>query len=149
VTHPGSPPPRNPITHQAHRREVFRQITLPLLLGGLILLAAAVAVLVLGVRGQGDLRRWADTSLIWLIAPMMVFALLFLALTAGLVYAVTRLLGALPPFARQVQDIFILIRFRVAEMADKLVAPVLTTQERMASWRALRQSLRRAWPWRG
>lgn len=137
---------RNPITHQAHRREVMRQITLPLVIGGLLLLAAAVFVLVLGVRGQGDVRRWADVSLIWLIAPMMVFALLFLVLTAGLAYAVTRLLAATPIFARQVQDFFILIQYRVAEIADKAVEPVLRSQQGAASWRALWASLRRLFP---
>lgn len=140
---------RNPITHQAHRGEVFRQITLPLVIGGLLLLGAALAVLVLGVRGQGDVRRWADVSLIWLIAPMMIVAFLFLALTAGLAYAVTRLLGALPPFARQVQDVFILIRHRLTMLSDSLVEPVLRSQQGAASWQALWGRVRRTWPGRG
>jgi hypothetical protein len=134
---------RNPITHQAHNREVFQQITIPLIIGGLLVLLAAVGVVLTGIRGQGDIHRWAGVSLIWLILPMMVFAFLLLVLTAGLVYAVTRLLGVLPPFARQVQDAFVLVQLRVSKVSDSLVEPVLRTQQNLASLSALRRRKRR------
>jgi len=127
----------NPVTQEAHQREVFRQITLPLAIGVVILLAAAVAVAVSAGRGVGDVGAWADVSLIWLIVPSMVFVFILLALAAGVAYAVTRLLGVVPPFARQVQDFFLLVQYRVEKIADTAVEPVLRLGALKASWRSL------------
>jgi len=134
-----SPPKGNPLTRQAHRREVFRQITLPLALGVLIILLAAVAVALAAGRGMGDVSGWADVSLIWLIVPGMLFVFILLVLTAGLAYAVTRLLGVVPPFARQVQDFFVLVQYRIQKIADAAVEPALRAGALAASLRALRR----------
>ena len=129
----------NPLTQQAHRREVFRQISLPLTLGVVVILVAAVGVALAAAGGGGDVGAWADVSLIWLIIPSMLFTLILLILTAGVAYALTRLLGVVPPFARQVQDLFLLIQFRVRKIADSAAEPVLRAGALAASLRALRR----------
>jgi hypothetical protein len=132
----------NPVTQQVHQQEVFRQITLPLAIGVVIILAAAVAVVVSAGRGVGDVGAWADVSLIWLIVPGMVFVFILLALTAGVAYAVTRLLGVVPSFARQVQDFFLLVQYRVEKIADTAAEPVLRLGAVKASWRSLWRKFR-------
>lgn len=136
---PPSTPKANPLTQQAHRREVFRQITLPLTIGALIILVAAVAVALAAGRGVDEVGAWADVSLMWLIIPGMLLVLILMILTAGVAYAVTYLLGVVPPYARQVQDFFLLVQFRVRKIADTAVEPALRAGALMASLRALRR----------
>ena len=65
-------PERNPVTHQKHRQEVLRQITLPLLLGLAVLLTLAILVVITGFQGGEQVSIWADISTVWLIMPAAV-----------------------------------------------------------------------------
>lgn len=140
-TLPALPPPRNPLTHARHRREVLWQITLPLVLGSLAVLIVAGLVVALGAAGETSL--WADVSLIWLLAPLLLACLLPLALLSGLAYAVVRLIAVLPGYARQVQDFFGYVGFRIAQAEDCLVEPLLRLQSGQASAEQLRRQVSR------
>jgi hypothetical protein len=129
-------PPRNPFTHQKHRREVFWQVTIPLAAGLIIVLALAVGVT---FASSGLASRLADVSLIWLILPAMVITLVFLVLTAGLAYGVIWLIGKLPPLAFKIHKFLLLFSTRVRKISDKAVEPVIRVESLKASWRALRR----------
>ena len=86
--------------------------------------------------------RWADISLIWLISPMLIVALLFLVILAGLTYGLIVLIQILPPYARQVQDFFVLLSIQVGKLGDKLVDPVLRIRAFTASFKTLTRNLR-------
>lgn len=138
-----SPPPkpmvRNPVTREKHRREVFWQITIPLVIALIIVIALAILIPVVGT--QDSVSQWADVSLIWLIVPMMVLALITLLILAALVYVLARLLNVLPFYTNSVQEFFALFRDQVAVLGDKLVEPVLGIQSRIASWRSLKRNM--------
>ena len=118
-------PERNPLTHAAHRREVFWQITFPFIIALIIILGLVGGVIFAGTQGVGDVSRWADVSLIWLLLPVLIVIIVMLLILSGVVYLVTKLLAVLPGYARLVQDYFYLIQVRVKSIADKLVEPVL------------------------
>lgn len=131
---------RNQVTWEKHRRDVRLQIILPLVIG--ILLVVVLAVLVtLGSTAQ--VSQWADVSLIWIIAPMLVVALIFLAILGGMAYGLAKLLQVLPFYTRQVQDFFLLVRDRASDVTAKMVAPILNYESKKASQRALWRNLRR------
>ncbi len=138
-------PERNPVTHAAHRREVLLQISMPLLIGVLLVLAAIIGVVWAGVVGSPDVNgtplvsRWADVSLLWLLIPALIFALIFLILLGSLVYALTMLLSVLPGYARLTQDFFLRVQEKTKLVADKLVEPVLKLHSFRAGARALRK----------
>ena len=132
-------PERNPKTHKAHNREVFYQITLPLVFG--IVTALLLAVLATQATAS-KVSTWADISLMMMIIPTMIVALLFLVLTAGTIYLMVKLLPLIPPYARFVQDWFAYIAFRVRFFADKSVEPFLRFHSFTASVRAFRRKLR-------
>jgi hypothetical protein len=132
-------PQRNPVTHQKHRQDVLRQITLPLLLGLAVLLTAAVLVVIAGFQGGEQVSIWADISTIWLILPMLFVALIFLVLIGGLAFLVTLLMRKLPPYARLVQDFFKLVSYRVRQLSNKAVEPVLRAHGTTAALRSLRR----------
>lgn len=135
------PAPRNPATHQKHRREVFWQVTLPLALGGGLLLATAALTVWGGVSGRADVSLWADISLIWLILPWLLFTLIFVIILAGLVYAVTMMLKGLPPLAYRVQRGFQRAGVLVRSYSDRLVEPILKVNSAGARAGAFKRSL--------
>jgi hypothetical protein len=126
----------NPKTHQAHSREVLWQIAIPILIGLIVVLGLAVAV-TFGSAGSVD--HWGEISMVWLILPLFFFALIFLVILAGLIYATTYLLGFLPPYTLLVQDMFGKLNSKVKSSADAVVEPVLRMHAFRAGWRALQR----------
>ena len=138
-------PDRNPLTYANHRRESLRQITLPLVIGGIIFLVLLGLVIwsTWGPSASGEHNRWMGVSLIWLILPTLLFALIFLALMVGLIYLVTMAYIKLPPLARKVQNFFLLVKYQVAHLDDRIIAPVLKFHSFKASIQKFGRSLRR------
>jgi hypothetical protein len=132
-------PERNPATHAIHRREVFWQITFPLIIALLLILGLVGVVIFAGFQGLGEVSRWADVSLIWLLLPALVVVLVMLLMLSGVVYLITRLLAILPGYARLAQDFFYLVQVRVKSISDKLVEPILKLRSFKAGADALRR----------
>jgi hypothetical protein len=126
---------RNPKTHAEHKREVFWQITLPLLIGILLLLAAVAAIILSATQPVTDLGRWADVSLIWVILPSLFFALILLIILIGFVYLISYLLRLIPRYALIVQHYFELAKNKVSQLTNLSIEPIF----RMRSiWAAVR-----------
>mgnify|MGYP001054377048 FL=1 len=132
-------PERNPTTHAAHRKQVWWQITLPLVIGCLVFALAFAGVVWAASGASPEITRWADISLIWLILPALFFALLGLGVVVGLTVLVSKLLGVLPGYARLVQDSFKNIQAKTLKFNDALVAPAL----KLKSWSAAARRARR------
>lgn len=129
-------PVRNPLTHRAHRRQVLWQILLPLAIG---VIAMLVFTVLAATAQAGKASLWADISIIFLIIPLMAVCLLFLALTAGLIYLFMRLSGLIPSYARQAQDFILRLGQRVRRGADASSEPLLRYHSFVAALRALRR----------
>jgi hypothetical protein len=121
--------PRNPITHQRHRREVFWQITFPILAVSVILLL--FAVLATGLSAE-KASTWADISIIWMIIPTLILSLLTMIFLAAAVYLTLRLLHILPFYFFKGQNWFLLVNLRIGRIGDNLAEPFL----RLSSWKA-------------
>ena len=130
---------RNPKTHLAHKRQVFYQITLPLVIIGIL-------VLFLGVLATqataSKASTWADISLITMIIPTMIAALLFLFLTAGSIFLMVKLLPLIPPYAYYIQEWFAYVASRARFYTDKSVEPIMRVNGFFASTRAFTRNLR-------
>ena len=132
-------PERNPVTYKRHRKEVMWQILVPVLIGTVIVLALSILAT---TRTDAQVSKGADVSVIWMITPMLIVALIFLVLLGAIVYGVMSLLGILPGYARLVQNYFDAFRVQVGIVSDKAVEPVLRMESIKASLRALGRSLR-------
>ncbi len=132
VPREGHLPERNPKTHAQHRREVFWQVTLPLIVGFLLGLAAIAAIVFSATQPAPELNRWADVSLIWLILPSLFIALVFLVILAGFVYAITMLVRLTPRYARVVQLYFEIGKAKVQQIANFVAEPVLKIHSLLA-----------------
>ncbi len=119
------PQERNPVTREAHRRQVLWQISLPFGVGILLILALAGLTVLSALGGGAGVSRWADISLIWLILPMIVFTLILLAIVAGLVYLIVKLISVLPGSAFKVQELMASWQEKIRSASDKAAQPVI------------------------
>ncbi len=120
-------PPNHP-SYQQHRRQMWTEILLPVMLGGLLL----VLMTVLTVRGAfqtgGDVARWAAISTIWLVLPVMVGGLIALAVLAALIVLVASGARLIPPYSYRVQRFFYRIEYGTKRAATMVHRPILFAQ---------------------
>ena len=142
---PQSPPlpEPNPVTTAAHRRQTFWQIKLLVLLGVVLVVLAGIGVVLAAASGGGDVSRWSDISMIWLITPMLLLTLLMSVLTAGMVFMVGKLLPVLPRYTHLMLGYFVLVSRRVESISKAAVEPFLRAHSVSASVRAFQKALRR------
>lgn len=127
---------RNFKTYRRHRREVWWQVFLPLLLGVLLIGLLSGGLVVNGVR---DTSTWADISMIWLILPVCFLGLIPFALVVALIVGATLGLQRLPPLALLVQQTMKQIEDGVQRGADRAAEPVLRIGGFVARLQALRR----------
>jgi hypothetical protein len=130
---------RNPKTHAEHRREVFWQITLPMLLGILLILAVVGLIIFLTIQPVTDVGRWADVSLIWLILPSLFLAFLLLIILIAFIVLVSYILRLIPPYALIVQLYIEQFKGKLAQIFNLSVEPILRMK---TIWTAVRYATR-------
>jgi hypothetical protein len=115
-------PPFDRPTLRHHRQQHFWQIQLPIVLVSLLMgVAGGYTILAEGAQD----RLWADISIIWLVVPLLFFALFLLVVLVGMIYLLYRLMKGTPIFARRVQNLFMRIEKETRRAADSAVKPVL------------------------
>lgn len=112
-----------------HRRQLMRQIVLPMALSALALAGMIVWISIVTFNQGGDVGRWAAISTIWVIIPMLVGGLVTLAILGGLIYGMARLLSAIPYYTGIAQEYVILARGYIIRGADMAVRPILKLNE--------------------
>ncbi|MGB8212315.1 MAG: hypothetical protein WCE68_02040 [Anaerolineales bacterium] len=127
-----APRPLPSPTVRAHKRQFVWQILVPFLVVAALLLAAA------GLAAAGaSAPAWRDVSIIWLIIPMLIFALFLLALLVGLIYGIAKLLQITPRYTAKAQDFFVLISTWARRIADGIAQPVLWVRQAGAMLEAI------------
>ncbi len=116
-----------------HRRDLNRQIILPIVLATLAAVGLAILSGLAATTNSSSVSLWADISLIWLIIPMMFMALVIMALAIALVYGLNRLLKVTPHYTGLAQYYTFWFNAQVTIWADKLVQPVLFIKSWLAS----------------
>lgn len=115
---------RNPRTQAKIRRDVLWQMAVPL--GLAVAAVLTLAVLLILPVGAPARSPWADVSLIFLIIPTAVAALIVLVLVAALVGGLYYLLRELPGYFKLAQDFMAVASYRVQTGADKVSSVVLS-----------------------
>ena len=127
---------RNPITHEAHRRQTFWQIYFPLIAFGVFVIVA----IVLAILAENEAAsKWADISLIYMIAVMIVMFLIIVAVLIVTAYYTTRVIKESPYFFFLVQKYTYIIEIRVKRASNAAVEPILRLNSYIAGARALRR----------
>ena len=122
-----------------HRHQRFWQVLAPVGFGVLVILVILGLVISTAVvtDAGGPVSQWADTSIIWLSLPALMFAMVMAILLIGMIYLMARLLQVLPGFTFTIQYYVDLGTDFVVTMADKVVAPIIAVRSASATVSAL------------
>ena len=123
-------------SYKNHRRQFWIQIFLPMLLAILLIISVAVLTGTTAFGEGGDILRWAAISTIWLVFPVMIFGLIFLAILAGFIYLLARALKFMPPYSSKAQYYVNRAASEIKRFSDVAAKPVLFLEGITASLKA-------------
>ncbi len=123
-------------SYRNHRRQLFWQILLPITLTALLCLGLIVLINLAAFRNGGDVARWAAVSTIWIVIPIMIGLVIVLALLAGLVYLMAKLLRVTPTYTGLAQEYVHKAALYIKRGADAAVKPIFLIDGVGASIRA-------------
>lgn len=123
-------------SYEVHRKQVVRQIILPVVLAVLVMIGMVVLISFATFNQGGDVGRWAAISTIWIVIPVMIAGLVLLVLLVGLVYLLARALGALPYYTGLAQDYVYKARGIIIRGANMIVKPILVVDGFLENIRA-------------
>ena len=132
-------PKPNPVTKKRHNQDMVWQVYAPLSVG--VILVLLLMILTISSTNYA-IRKGADVSIIWLIAPVLVISLIILAINAAAIFGIAQLIKVLPGYSRIVLDYFILAGMHVNKLGDRMVAPVFRVRTFNASLRQVGRSIR-------
>jgi len=112
-------------TVRTHKGQLTWQILVPFFVVTALILVIAILV----ATGATATSTWADISTIWLIAPLLVIALFFVAVLGFLIYGIARLLQVTPRFTGKAQDFFALLSNWARIIADGATKPFVWFQQ--------------------
>jgi hypothetical protein len=121
-------------TVRAHKRQFAWQILVPFLVMAALIVAGATLVVTGGTSRTGV---WADVSLVWLIAPALLIALMVLAILAATIYGMFKLLQVLPRYTGKTQDIFAMLSAGTRKVADGAARPIVWVREAGAAIKSI------------
>jgi hypothetical protein len=126
-------------SYSRHRRQRFWQVIAPVGFGVLVILVILGFVINAAVvTGGGDpVSQWADTSMIWLSLPGLMFALVVTIILIGMIYLMANLLKILPGYTFKLQYYVALGKDFIDTFADKVVAPIIAVRSASATVSAL------------
>jgi len=124
-------------SYKRHRKQLVWQIILPIVLTALLIVALIVIINIATFRDNGDVARWAAVSTIWIVIPIMIGMLIFLALLVGLIYLMMKLLNITPTYTSLAQDYVYKAEGYIKRAADAVVKPVLQIEGLRASIKAV------------
>ena len=124
-------------TLRKYKSQFTWQILLPIILVAVIGLIAGGLVIATTVSGEGQPRVWADVSIIWLITPVLLFALAFLVILITTIYGMAKLMQVLPRFTGKTQVIFAKVSHGTRKVADGTVKPFIWFHEAGAAINSL------------
>ena len=106
---------------------------MPVVLTSLLIVALIVLINIATFRDGGDVGRWAAISTIWIVIPIMLGLLIVLALLAGLVYLMKKLLNVTPTYTSLAQDYVYIAEGYIKRATEAIVKPVLQLNGILAS----------------
>jgi len=112
------PTERNPKTMARFRRETWWQITFPMIVVVVLLLAGVAGLFVW--RGAGGVSVVADYSMILLLIPLLFLGIIGFAIMIGLIYLVGQAMHLIPPYTYVAQKATFSVRDQVVSIAQKI-----------------------------
>ena len=125
---------RNPVTRAKHKKQIFWQIQMPLIVVGILVLIAIIVVL---LASATQIATWANISVFYMGLIFLVVALIFTAITIIMSYYLYRANRKLPFLTFQGQRFLFILENRMHRISDKSVEPFVRLHSFVASGRAI------------
>jgi hypothetical protein len=120
-----------------YRKQRSGQIILPVVVAAIVFVSLVIIVLVATFGGNGDVGRWAAVSTVWIAVLTCTLGVVFLALSAGMIYLMGQLLGIAPTYTGRGQDIVHKLANRIRRGGDMAVRPIIALNSFGATIKAL------------
>ncbi len=121
-------------SYQAHRRDFLWQILAPMIL---VLILVIIASVFTAMRPAATASLWADISTIWLLIPLLVFALITLVVLGGIIYGMAKLLNITPVYTQKLYALIRLATKKIENAADASAKPIFFFEELSASIKSI------------
>jgi hypothetical protein len=109
-----------------HKRQMAWQIILPFVLMAAVIITSAVVV-TFGETSPTSL--WRDVSLIWILAPVLVLALLMIVVLGSIIYGLARVKQAAPRVTSRAQELTMQGAKGIRSIADGAAKPVIWLEQ--------------------
>lgn len=109
---------------ETHRRQMVRQVWIPLIATLVIVLALVILAVIGTVQGSDQVNRWGNISALIVIIPLMIQGLLLLALYGGIAFGLYKLLKKMPGWMLRLQLLMLRVSLTVRRVADSTTRPV-------------------------
>ena len=121
-------------SYQAHKRDFIWQILVPMIV---VLILVVIASVFTAMRPPGTASLWADISTIWLLIPLLIFALITLVILGGIIYGMAKLLSITPVYTQKLYVLIRLLTKKIEDMADASAKPIFFVEELSASIKSI------------
>lgn len=129
-------------SYKIHRRQVWTQILLPVLIGAAAFIGAPIAAWLTTYGGAGNVSRWAAISTMWSLIPVIMAGAILLVVLLALIFATSQISGWIPRYSYGVQRIAQRVAWGTSRAAAIVRKPVLAFREIASLARAGLQRLR-------
>lgn len=128
---------------EEHKRQMLLQIWIPLAVGTLLILAAAVLTVLGAVNGSSQIERWGNLSAVYILIPSSLSSLITIALLVVMIKGLASLIKKLPGWMYLVQALFARIYALVYLAANRAAAPVVSVGSVVEGLKAARKKISR------
>ena len=132
-------PSKETASYKAHKKDFIWQILVPILV---ILLLVIIASVTVTMRPAGDASLWADISTIWLLIPLLFFALISIIILAAIIYGMSKLLNITPTYTQKLYALILLAGEKIKGVADGTTKPIFLVEGISASLKSVQNFFR-------
>jgi uncharacterized membrane protein YhdT len=125
---------RNPVTRAKHKKQIFWQIQLPIIVVCVLVLIAIIVVL---LASATQIATWANISIFYMGLMFLVVALVLIAITIIGSYYLYRANRQLPFLTFQGQRFLFILENRTHRISDKIARPFVRFHGLVASGGAI------------
>lgn len=111
-----------------HKREYLLQILLPIVLTTVVVVGLVVFLATYTLTSGGALGNMKDISLIWMMLPLLISALVVLAVMVLAIYGMGVFLGKTEPVTGMIQQKVYRFNDSIRAGADRVVRPVINAK---------------------
>jgi hypothetical protein len=117
-----------------HKRQFIWQILVPVIAAALIIILVAVFVV---TQGASTDRSVADISIMWMIIPILILALIVMAVLCGLIYGMIILHKITPKYTGKAQSFLVSVQNGTRKVADGSARPFIWIDQAGAALKSI------------